>query len=82
MDKIIFCNQLRGLVQSEAWRVTVGAWLEEMRTQYTREMAFASSDEEVKLARGGYRALDFLGNRIQSLLEEGERLRLKANEKQ
>ncbi len=73
-------NQLRDLVTSDAWRQTVGLWLDQAIEDATREMAYATNLDEVAVARGSYRALDRLRSRVTSLLEEGERLRLKAIE--
>jgi hypothetical protein len=74
-------KQLAGLVRSDAWAETVGKWLLEGRESAIREMSGAEDIGHIHAARGVFRAYDSLIQRINSLLEEGERLRLKELEK-
>ena len=77
-EKLRQANQLKSLLDSHSFKTTIGAWLEEMRENAITLIAqVPHGDSAIWGIQAELRVLDKIFSRIDSILEAGERIRLK-----
>lgn len=77
-EAIRFAGLVKSLAESHSYKLTIGAWLEEMRQSALKTLMYLPmGDQKIWQCQAELKVVDMINSRIQAQIEKSEHLRLK-----